>query len=41
VHRTDRTASELLLALHARIGASNDTLAGRRQTSTTAHETAA
>jgi uncharacterized protein (DUF58 family) len=33
VHRTDRPASELLLALHARLGASRDVLAGRRHTS--------
>jgi uncharacterized protein (DUF58 family) len=33
VHRTDRPASELLLALHARLGESRDVLAGRRQTS--------
>jgi uncharacterized protein (DUF58 family) len=33
VHRTDRPASELLLALHARMSASRDVLAGRRQTS--------
>ena len=36
VHRTDRPASELVLALHARMGASNDVLAGRRQTTTMA-----
>jgi uncharacterized protein (DUF58 family) len=33
VHRTDRPASELLLALHARLGVSRDVLAGRRHTS--------
>ena len=31
VHRTDRPASELLLALHARMGASHDVLAHRRR----------
>ena len=32
VHRTERPASDLLLALHARMSASRDVLAGRRQT---------
>jgi len=41
VHRTDRPASELLLALHARMGASNDVLAGRRQTAKMANEAVA
>jgi len=43
VHRTDRPASELLLALHARMGASHDVLAHRRRDmiATTAVEDAA